>query len=375
MRILMLNYEFPPLGGGAANATAHLLREFAAVPQLSIELVTSSTGSARVESFSENISIHFLDIHKRGSLHYQSYRDLLVYSWKAFRYARRLVRERTYDLCHAFFGIPCGHIARKLRVPYIVSLRGSDVPFFNERFRYLDRFLFRRMSRRIWRDARCVVANSKGLRELALTSAPSQKIEVIYNGVDTELFRPAPRRTDGLRVVCVSRLIKRKGIDYLIRAISELRGEDVSLVVAGTGNMERELRALARKTGVADRIHFSGFVPHDQTAKLYQESSVFCLPSNNEGMSLTVLEAMACGLPVLVTDVGGSAELLEDGRNGFLLQKQSPSDIAEKLRAYLENPGLLTEHGTRSRQIAETMSWHRTASAYKELYRRVATAY
>ena len=208
MNVLLLNYEYPPLGGGAANATAHLLREFAQDPELNIDLVTSSTGISRVEELSERITAHFLDIGKEGNLHYQTNRDLLAYSWRAYRYAKHLAKRTKYDLCHAFFGIPCGYIARKLGFPYIVSLRGSDVPFYNERFHYPDRLVFKRLSVRIWSRAAWVVANSAGLRDLALRSAPKQRIEVIYNGVDTTAFQPAsePRQEgQGLRVLAAFR--------------------------------------------------------------------------------------------------------------------------------------------------------------------------
>ena len=373
MQVLLLNYEFPPLGGGAGNATAYLLREFARDPEIRLDLITSSTDAAREEAFSENIRIHFLDIGKTGGLHYQSNRNLLAYSWKAFSYGRRLVRANHYDVCHAFFGIPCGFIARKLGLPYIVSLRGSDVPFYNERFRVLDRLLFKRLSVRIWQGAAWVVANSTGLRNLALESAPNQPIEVIHNGVDTEAFRPAHRRGDGVRVVCVARLIRRKGIEYLIRAISQLPDWDIRLTIAGNGNQEGALRALAHELGVAARVEFAGFVDHDAIAAVYRQHDVFVLPSLNEGMSNTVLEAMACGLPLILTDTGGTAELLEPEANGFTVAMRSAEDIAAKLRWYAENPEMIRRHGQRSREIAESRGWRSVAEAYKKLYRSIGT--
>lgn len=394
MRVLMLNYEYPPLGGGAGNATAYLLEELAKDPALAVDLVTSSTDQARTEgiphhphrsysSYSSNgrphsepprspIEIHFLDIGKRGSLHYQTNRDLLAYAWRAWRHARRLAAARRYDVCHAFFGIPCGFVARRLGLPYIVSLRGSDVPFYNERFRLLDRLLFQRMSVRIWRDARAVVANSEGLRALALDSAPDQAIEVVYNGVDTEAFRPGPRDWEGLRVVCAARLIRRKGIEHLIEAVAKLEGQDVRLTLVGKGNHEAALRAHAAALGVGERVAFAGHVAHAEMAEVYRRSDVFVLPSLNEGMSNTALEAMACGLPILMTDTGGALELLEDRENGYVIRKRSPDDIAEKLRRYIERPELLGEHGRSSREKAQTMTWARAAAAYKRLYETAA---
>jgi glycosyltransferase involved in cell wall biosynthesis len=370
-KILMLNYEFPPLGGGAANVTAYVLREFARDRDIFVDLITSSTGSGSIAALSENITIHYVDIGKRGSLHYQTCRDLLAYAWQAWRRGRDLVAAHSYDLCHAFFGIPCGYVARRLGLPYVVSLQGSDVPFYNERFKRLDRLFFKRMSIRIWADAVCVTANSKALRELALTSAPNQPIEVVYNGVDTDAFHPAVRDGGGLRAICVARLIQRKGIEYLIRAMAELRDLDVRLTIVGTGNEEANLRALARREDVEHMVRFAGFVHHEEVARLYGESDVFVLPSLNEGMSLTVLEAMACGLPIVMTDTGGAAELVRDGQSGFLVEKRSASDVAARLRRYLSEPGLLARHGGESRRTAESLTWGRIAEAYRRLYLRI----
>jgi len=373
MKILLLNYEYPPLGGGAGNATAYLLREFRRRDDLRMDVITSSTAETRVEELSDRIRIHFLDIGKSGNLHYQSNKDLLKYASRAYRYARKLMKREQYDLCHAFFGIPCGFLARRLKIPYLVSLRGSDVPFYNERFRMLDRLLFKWISIRIWRDARAVVANSEGLRQLALQSAPWQPILVIPNGVDVEEFHPAWDRpsTAGLRVLCVSRLIPRKRIDLLIQALKELSDCPISLTLVGTGNQESALKELARNFGVEGKVFFKGFVPHEEIVEIYQRHDLFALPSENEGMSNTVLEALACGLPILMTQTGGAEELIQDGQNGYVIEKDSVSDLVDKMRRYHEHQSLLEEHGRRCREIAESLSWSAVADAYVEEYRKV----
>ncbi len=371
MKILVLNYEFPPLGGGAGHVTCQLLRAFEKRPDLSFDLVTSSSRGAGLETFSENARIHYLDIGKTGDLHYQTNRDLLAYSWKSYRYAKNLVAQGGYDLCHAFFGVPCGFVAGRLGLPYGVSLQGSDVPFFNERFKIPDRLVFRRLSKRIWRRASWVVANSEGLRDLALTTSPRQRIEIIPNGVDVDLFQPGEKSGSGLRVVCAARLIRRKRIDLLIRAMDELRDENVTLALAGTGNEEERLKDLARDLGLEERVRFAGYVEHDKVPAFFQAADLFVLPSVSEGMSIAVLEAMASGLPILMNDTGGSSEVLEDGANGFLLETGSVPDIVRKIREYLGNRDLLRRQGSVSRKKAEGLSWGMIADRYADLYRQV----
>jgi len=363
LKILMLNYEIPPLVGGAANATKYLLKEFAKRKDIEIDLITSSVDKHKVVKFAPNITIHFLDINKLGNLHYQSNKDLLRYSWKAYKYAKSLMKKQSFDLCHAFFGIPCGYIAMKLGLPYVVSLRGSDVPFYSKRFYWLDTLLFKRMSKKIWRNAKAVVANSDGLRNLALASSPAQKIAVIPNGIDTRLFTPvlSKKKSAKLQLISTGRLIERKGYAYLIEAIAG--DKSVSLKLVGDGNLAGQLSALSSSKKA--NATFLGKKDQAAVIKELQRADVFVLPSMNEGMSNSVLEAMACGLPIITTDVGGSAELISD--NGFIVEKTSSSSIRSALEKY-KDARLLAVHGKASRKLALKMSWASVAGAYNEVY-------
>lgn len=372
--ILILNYEFPPLGGGAANATYYLLKEFARQKNLKIDLVTSSVGAYKEEQFAKNIKIYYLDIGKKDSLHYQSQKDLLVYSWKAYWFCRKLAKTNLspYNLVHAFFGIPCGYIAMKLGLPYIVSLRGSDVPFYNKRFYWLDKLVFKRLSSKIWRKARAVIANSEDLKKLALGTSQGQEISVICNGVDTAEFQPAVRGTETvsstfngerpLKIISTGRLIERKGYAYLVEALEGLQG--CELFLAGDGNQKDELRALAKKHGV--NVKFFEGVDHKQIPGLLGDADIFVLPSLNEGMSNSMLEAMACGLPVITTDTGGSTKLING--NGFIVEKGSSNKLREAILEYLRNPELVHMHGLRSREMSDQMSWTNVANAYNDMF-------
>ena len=367
MKVLILNYEFPPLGGGAARATKEILSCFRNTNDLEIDLVTSSIDSFIIETFSPQIRIHRLDISKGGNLHYQSNRELLSYTKKALGYSRQLCRDTQYDLVHAFFGIPCGYIARKLKCPYIVSLRGSDVPFYNRRFRIPDRLLFRGMSRTIWRKAASVIPNSAGLRELALRTSPELELPVIPNGVDTEFFSPDQKKIPSkeLRLVSTGRLIARKGYADLIRALSGVTG--VSLTLAGHGNLREELEELARQLDVP--CSFTG--PLDKTGirNLLRNSDLFVLPSRNEGMSNSILEAMACGLPVITTDTGGSSELIAG--NGTIVPIGDIETLQQAVLKYRDNREVLKKAGEKSRQKAMNMSWTATAESYLKLYKKI----
>ena len=365
----MLNYEYPPLGGGAGNATYYLLREFGKRDDLTVDLVTSSaTGRFEEEHPASNITIYKLPVRKK-SIHYWTMGEIISYSARAYVFISRIGTGQ-YDLTHAFFGIPCGGIAwtRRKELPYIVSLRGSDVPGFNERFAFQYVFLSP-IIRHIWRQARAVVANSAGLQDLAHRTDPMLPLHLIPNGIDTREFTLRADRNDGrIVLLTVARLIQRKGIDDLIQALPEVLKEcpDLLVRIIGEGNMEEDLRTLARDLGVADHVEFLGYIRHEELPDRYAASDIFILPSRNEGMSNTVLEAMASGLPIITTDTGGTKELIQG--NGQIVPPGRPDALAAAIRQYANDLILRRNHGSRSRELAEGMDWKRVADRYVQLY-------
>lgn len=384
MKILFLNYEYPPLGGGAGNATAYLLREYAKMPDLEVHLVTSSVDAAYHHvAIGEQVTVSSVPIGKHAqNLHSQSLGDILMYAFVGYRFARALAKRERFDVIHAFFGIPCGSMARQLSrryaIPYIVSLRGADVPGYSERFTVIYFFL-RSLIRGVWHAASAVVSNSEGLRELALRTDPQQPISVIPNGIDTQEFQPAEKKeNDGyIRILCVSRLTQRKGIRYLLEAIrllSEDKQYKLKLWIAGEGEEMFALKELAQKLGIVDKIKFFGRVAHERLAVYYQRADIFCLPSLNEGMSNTLLEALSAGMPVVTTVTGGTAELVRDGENGFCVAQRSAKDLAEKLKVLIDDEALRKRFGRKSRTFAEYMSWKNVALAYKDVYQKIGNA-
>ncbi len=379
MRILMLNYEFPPLGGGAANANFNLLKQFAETNDLSIDLITSSSNTAKTESFSDRITIHRVDIGKDGqNFSHQTQKELLGYSVKSWSKARSLIKKYDYDLIHAWFGIPCGFIAMLLKwqyqIPYIISLRGADVPGYKDRFKLLDKLFFGWLNRFfVWKQANKVIANSKKLKQLALKTAPKQEIAVIANGVDTELFKSNWKKPDDkLRITPGwTRLEKRKRIDLLLKAVAKT-GQNLEVVIPGTGKELSKLKELASQLDLEKQVQFLEIGENtaknrERVAEVLAKCHILCLPSDNEGMSNAVLEGMASGLVLLLTDVGGTEELLEDGENGYLI-KRNQNSIQTKLDQLLSNKDKIIQMGKQSREKATSSSWKSVAANYLNEY-------
>lgn len=374
MRVLFLNYEYPPLGGGAGNATYYLLKEFSQISDLQVDLVTSSIDKSHIEKISDNITIHYLDIHKNGDMHFQSIKDLLLYSWKAFWYAKKLSKQKDFHLCHAFFGIPCGYLAMKLDLPYIVSLRGSDVPYYNNRFRLLDKFVFRFISKKVWKKSQAVIALSHDLIKLSKKTSAKQEISVVYNGINIHEFYPDSNileKENSFNILFIGRLIERKGFIYLLQAFQEIAkiNKNVRLIVAGDGPLKTFFEDQAKQLSLRDKIDFLGVVKHEQINKIYQKSHVFVLPSLNEALGNVTQEALASGLPIITTRTG-AAELMDE--NGFIIKKESSEDIQNSIQKLIDNPDLRKKMSIKSRELAEKMSWKNVAQKYFEIYKNTS---
>ncbi len=382
MKILFLNYEHPQLGNGATNVARHLLNVYREKKNISIDLITTAVDNKEhVEDLGGDVRIHYVPINKnRHTLTQLSLRDLLAYSWKGYKKAKELMQQQKYDYIHAFSGIPCGYMAQRLSrrfsVPYIVSLRGADVPGFSERYEHIYP-LIKPFIVSVWRDAVAVVANSKKLRDLALQSAPQQEILIIYNGVDTDVFMPptinTSRTNDQFVVLTAARqLTRREGIHFAVDAFRQIcdlypRLNAKMIIAGGTGNAEAMLHQRVKDVHLEERVLFAGHLDQKTLIEAYQNADVFVLPSLNEGMSNTVLEALACGLPVIVTRTGGS-EIITDGREGFIVERESADAIRVALEHFIKSPEALVTMGAAARALAEKMSWHAVADQHEKLY-------
>lgn len=189
-----------------------------------------------------------------------------------------------------------------------------------------------------------------------------EKFSVAHCGVDLERFSPTARHTHagaGLEVVCVGRLVPEKGQRVLLEAVADLaqRGVMMTLTLAGDGPERARLEDLAESLGLSDRVSFAGTIPHDQVRSLLGDKDVFCLPSFAEGVPVVLMEAMACELPTVSTEVAGIPELIEHGDSGLLVPPGRTDLLGEALATLAGDPGLRRSLGRRGRQ--------RVASAFE----------
>ena len=222
-------------------------------------------------------------------------------------------------------------------------------------------------------NTRIIVTNSQLSKTLIgeYYQYPQDRIHVIYNGVDHEQFTPDPdyQESSQIKLLFVGQDFKRKGLDPVIRAFStaQKQGHDCSLRVIGSDN-PAPYRELAERLGVADHIGFEG--PTREIQKAYQTSDLFVFPSLYDPFANVVLESLACGLPALTTTTNGSSEIINEGKNGYVVEGATDhlaDDLAASILRFLElSPDERKKMRQASRETAEQYTISRNAEVLVE---------
>jgi glycosyltransferase involved in cell wall biosynthesis len=281
--------------------------------------------------------------------------------------ALRLHRRRRYDMNHTHFIMPDGLVAHALHratgLPYLITAHGSDVPGYNpDRFKRWHRHLTP-VWRRVVDDAARIVCQSEHLGDLIRRQRPLD-LELVPNGIDPDRFRPDRRREN--RVLVVSRLFPRKGVQYVLDALRYLP-PDWSLDIVGDGPYLPVLRARAAKVG--GRVCFHGWLDQGspQLRDLYETSRIFVLPSEAENFPIVLLEAMAAGLAIVTTQSTGCAEAVGDA--AMLVPARDPEAIRGAVQALMASPERCERMGRLGRSRLEAnFSWTSIAARYERLY-------
>ena len=303
--------------------------------------------------------------------------------------AHRLVRQviRTHDatVIHAHWAIPGGATAAAAagRLPIVVSLHGSDL-FLAERNRVVGA-----AARAAFRRANRVTACSADLHERALAlGADPDRTETLLHGVDVTRFAPDPearRRVraahglpdDAAIVFAVGRLVRKKGFEYLVDAIARLapRHPALRLVVAGSGDLDGELRLRAAAEGIADRVSWLGAIPHENVGGWLAAADIAAAPSvvddagNVDGLPNTILEALATATPVVATHAGGIAAVAVDRETALVVPERDAEGLAAAIDELLGNAGLRAAIGGAARaRMQRDHTWERVAERFEAAY-------
>lgn len=373
MKILTLTYEYPPLGGGGGKVALGLAEHLAERGHKVDVITMGFRDLPKLEEHDNLRIIRLPGIRSRTESCHMG--EMLPHEVLVLFRAARLIREERYDIIHAHFLFPDGFAARILaaffKLPLIVTAHGSDVPGYNpDRFRLLHVLL-----KPVWhftvRGVSRVISPSNHLITLMKKASDTVPTQVIPNGFEPSRYRiDRPRKS---RILVVTRLFKRKGVQYVLKAAASLERE-VEVHVVGDGQYLDDLKRLDESLGLNAR--FWGWLDNDsdELRELYETSSIFAFTSDQENFPINLLEAMCAGNAIITTDSSGTSEVVGD--TAIIVPPQDPDAIRDAIEKLLDSPELAIEMGRKARErLDANFSWEAVTQRYEISMKELLNTY
>ncbi len=373
LKILILNSEYPPIGGGAGTAAANLAKYMVSQGQ-DVHVLTARFGNLPArENNNGFLLIRIPAMRKRADR--SSPWEQVCFIFSSMIYCLLHFEQWKPDVCWAFFGFPSGMTALFIKwvykIPYIVSLRGGDVPGFRPYDFKTYHQLGSPFIKHVWKQSFSVVANSEGLKELALKFYGRVPISIIPNGVDLDYFKPCERDWSSSHLLFIGRVVYQKGLDLLVRALSHLKKLSWDLSIVGDGSYKEQLLSQIDDNQLSDRVHILGWRSKEELLSNLAHANIFINPSRHEGMPNAVLEAMACGLPIIASRIAGNEDLVRHGENGLMINSENEDELKDALQILITEKDLCQRMGAFSRKMVEQQfSWSHSGEQYLDLLRR-----
>lgn len=368
LKVLLLNYEFPPLGGGAGVVCTHLCDELAKYGH-SFDLVTMAYKGLPKKEQVGSVTVHRVPcLRKKKEL--SNTAEMFSYLPAAFSKVHQLMSKKKYDLAHIHFIIPTGNIGKFAQLkglPYIISTHGSDIPGYNpDRFNTLHKLILP-IWRAIIRKSSIILTPSESLRQLVLKSwnGNPAKIKAIHWGID---IPPAPKGRKENRIIFAGRLFDRKGAKPLVEAAMQMDLKGWEVAIVGDGPQKAELERIANGN---PNIRFYGWMPREKVLDLYRRSKIFAFPSTAESFGMVLAEAMVAEMAVITSNESACPEVVGDA--GICIPPKDVSAIKNALQDLIKNPKKITQMGKKGRQrVLKNFTWKKCAAEYDKIYRALA---
>jgi len=379
-RICLVTHYFPPHKGGIEQVSYEQSKRLTE-SGYQIDVLTSKFEGRNTNPI-KGIKIHHypsLNVAKRFGVPYP------IISFKAYKTFTQLIKK--CDLVHAHGHVymssyMAGMVAKKYKKPFIVTQHNTFIDYQSllNIIEQLNDFI---IGKSVLKHANKVITVSKETMKYVLKlGADKTKTSVIYNGVDIHYFRPVNKRKSreklGLPknrkiILSVRRLVYKNGLDTLIESVPLLTRDhpDLLFLVAGKGPSRKLIEDRIKELGIDNNVKLTGFVPDRLLPVYYDAADYFILPSaSGEGLPLVLLEAMACGLPVIATTVGGTPEIIKHMKNGVLVPPRNPEAMAEALSKLLSE-GLGPALGEEARRIVENrLTWEENLRQLQDIYKK-----
>ncbi|MBI3466172.1 MAG: glycosyltransferase family 4 protein [Planctomycetes bacterium] len=372
-RTLLFSEIFPPRTGGSGRWFWEIYR------RLPRDRYAFAVGEhARQDEFDSVHDLHLerlpLAMPEWGLRSFAGLRDY----WRNVRQIRGVIRRHNVTRIHCARCLPEGVVGLAIKkltgTPYMCYVHGEDVnTAMNSREHAM-------LVRWVLKHTDCCIANSRNTANLLMQNwnCPVDRVRILHPGVDTTRFTPAAR-SDVVRcklgwgdrpvVLTVGRLQRRKGHDMLIRALPDIRAKvpGVLFAIVGNGEEREYLEGLSHQLGVADHVQFRGETTDEELVQCYQQCDLFALPNREidrdiEGFGMVLVEAQACGKPVIAGDSGGTAETMQVGKTGLIVDCREPEPLAKGVVSLLTSPEEREAMGRAGRQwVLQQFDWEQLA--------------
>jgi glycosyltransferase involved in cell wall biosynthesis len=297
----------------------------------------------------------------------------------------KLLKEERFDVINAHFALPAGLPAVKAGkaagTPVVTTLVGGDLftpgePAMMQLFRKLALPAYNKVF-----SGSALTAISTDTANRARAVGCKKEIAITPYGIDASKFSKRPPKKELLKkyglegktvLISVCRLSRRKGLEYLLRALPGV-GKGAKLLIVGDGVERKNLAALAAELGISDRVVFAGPVPNEKLIDYYNLADIFVLPSLHEGMGIVFLEAMACGLPVVTTRIGGMTDFVKDGETGLLVDPQNSEQLVVALSKLMGDKRLRQRIAADGEKLVRSeYAWEKAAKRYLGAFQKAA---
>jgi glycosyltransferase involved in cell wall biosynthesis len=373
MRIMVITYEYPPLGGGGGNAARNICEGLAKRGH-EIHVLTAHMKNLPRHENSSGISIYRIPSLRRAP--FQA--GLLAMSgFVAAGLAAGLNHIRCWqpDIFHVHFAVPSGPVAYALskvsKIPYVLTAHLGDVPRgVPEKTDKWFRWIYP-LTPQIWTSASKVVAVSEHTRQLALQHYPVN-VQVIPNGVHLEELDPGEIRAGTPpRIIFAGRFMTQKNPLQVVQSLAKLKHLDWECIMLGDGVLRNQVVKQIKEFDMQERYYLPGWVPPEEVLQWLGKSDILFMPSFTEGLPVVGIQALALGLAIVASQIGGFVDLVDDDQNGYLVNPELPDGYKHALEELLLDSGRLQRFRGRSRKKAACFDINRVVDSYERLFLEV----
>lgn len=364
MRICIVPTMFPKYKGDYYGSFVFDEAQMLVKNRFEVHVVTQHNPKIPYNEVMDGIHVHrfkWLEPKEfKALVHFKGLKDnfrLVTYLISLFFNLIIVTRKYNIDIIHAHSTIPTGLIgvivAKIMKKPVFITAHGMDINNFENSsfFKQLIKFSLNNCNK-------AIAVSSDLAEKMRYLGVDQDKIIILRNAVDTDKFKPTHIKTvrknydikNNILILFVGYLDTFKGIFELIDAFYEVntKNKNSMLMIIGEGPKEDELKKRVSNLGLVKSVIFTGKVPPMNIHEYYQSADIFVLPSHTEGIPLSILEAMSCGLPIISSCVGGIPEVVEDGKNGFLVSPKDKMQLTVKLETLIDDPNLRKKFVNRS---------------------------